>query len=210
MSILVHFFHISLLSLFSCFIFIHVELFLRWTFFVFHSLPVAPWSSCIISMSQFFHVPFFHVALFLCRTIYMSHFVHVVLIPCCTFFRVAPYCTIFMQPFFAFHPFYVVHFLRVVLFSCSTFFVLHLFCFALISLCFFVLHPLRGASCYTFLMLQFFRAAIFSCFIFFMFVLCRLYFVAESSILDFVVLLAAYLDINCLCMYFMIGVNSLF
>ena len=39
---------------------------------------------------------------------------------------------------------------------------------------------------------------------------CPLYFVAESSILDFVVTLAAYLDINCFYMYFMIGVNSLF
>ena len=38
----------------------------------------------------------------------------------------------------------------------------------------------------------------------------RLHFVAESSILDFVVILAASLDINCLYMYFMIGVNSLF
>ena len=39
---------------------------------------------------------------------------------------------------------------------------------------------------------------------------CPLYFVAESSILDFVVVLAVCLDINCLYMYFMIGVNSLF
>ena len=39
---------------------------------------------------------------------------------------------------------------------------------------------------------------------------CPLYFVADSSVLDFVVVLAASLDINCLYMYFMIGVNSLF
>ena len=38
----------------------------------------------------------------------------------------------------------------------------------------------------------------------------RLRLVAECSILDFVVVLAASLDINCLYMYFMIGVNSLF
>ena len=38
----------------------------------------------------------------------------------------------------------------------------------------------------------------------------KLRLVAESSILDFVVVLAASLDINCLHMYFMIGVNSLF
>ena len=38
----------------------------------------------------------------------------------------------------------------------------------------------------------------------------RLRLVAESSILDFVVVLAASLDINCLYMYFVIGVNSLF
>ena len=37
-----------------------------------------------------------------------------------------------------------------------------------------------------------------------------LHFVAESSILNFVVVLAASLDISCLYMYFMIGVNSLF
>ena len=39
---------------------------------------------------------------------------------------------------------------------------------------------------------------------------CLLYFVAGSSVLDFVVVLAASLDINCLYMYFMIGVKSLF
>ena len=39
---------------------------------------------------------------------------------------------------------------------------------------------------------------------------CPLYFVAESSILDFVIVLAAFMDINCLYMYFMIAVNSLF
>ena len=39
---------------------------------------------------------------------------------------------------------------------------------------------------------------------------CPLYFVADSSVLDFIVVLAASLDINCLYMYFMIGVNSLF
>ena len=39
---------------------------------------------------------------------------------------------------------------------------------------------------------------------------CHLYFFAESTVLDFVVVLAASLDINCLYMYFMIGVNSLF
>ena len=36
-----------------------------------------------------------------------------------------------------------------------------------------------------------------------------LYFIAESSILNFVVVLAASLDINCLYIHFMIGVNSL-
>ena len=39
---------------------------------------------------------------------------------------------------------------------------------------------------------------------------CPLYFVAGSSVLDFVVVLADSLDVNCLYMYFMIGVNSLF
>ena len=39
---------------------------------------------------------------------------------------------------------------------------------------------------------------------------CPLHFFAESSIIDFVVVLAASLDINCLYMYFIIGVNSLF
>ena len=39
---------------------------------------------------------------------------------------------------------------------------------------------------------------------------CLLYFVAGSSVLDFVVVLAASLDIDCLYMYFIIGVNSLF
>ena len=39
---------------------------------------------------------------------------------------------------------------------------------------------------------------------------CPLYFVADSSVLDFVVVLDASLVINCLYMYFMIGVNSLF
>ena len=38
----------------------------------------------------------------------------------------------------------------------------------------------------------------------------KLRLVAESSISDFVVVLAASLDINCLHMYFMTGVNSLF
>ena len=37
-----------------------------------------------------------------------------------------------------------------------------------------------------------------------------LYFLVESSILDFVVVPASSLDINCLYMYFMISVNSLF
>ena len=37
-----------------------------------------------------------------------------------------------------------------------------------------------------------------------------LYFVADSSVLDFVVVLADSLAINCLYMYFMIGVNSPF
>ena len=36
-----------------------------------------------------------------------------------------------------------------------------------------------------------------------------LYFIAESSILNFVVVLAASLDINCLYIHFMIGANSL-
>ena len=35
----------------------------------------------------------------------------------------------------------------------------------------------------------------------------RCLFFAESSILDFVVVLDAYLDINCVCMYFLIGMN---
>ena len=39
---------------------------------------------------------------------------------------------------------------------------------------------------------------------------CSFYFVADSSVLDLVVVLAASLDINCLYMFFMIGVNSLF
>ena len=39
---------------------------------------------------------------------------------------------------------------------------------------------------------------------------CPFYFVSGNSVLDFVVVLAASLDINCLYMYFMIGVNSLF
>ena len=39
---------------------------------------------------------------------------------------------------------------------------------------------------------------------------CPLHFFAESSIIDFVVVLAASLDINCLYMYCMIGANSLF
>ena len=37
-----------------------------------------------------------------------------------------------------------------------------------------------------------------------------LYFLVESSILDFVVVPASSLDINCVYMYFMISVNSLF
>ena len=36
------------------------------------------------------------------------------------------------------------------------------------------------------------------------------YLVARSSILDFVIVLAASLGINCLYMHFMIGVNGLF
>ena len=38
---------------------------------------------------------------------------------------------------------------------------------------------------------------------------CPLYFVAGSSVLDFAVVLATSLAINCLYVYFMIGVNSL-
>ena len=39
---------------------------------------------------------------------------------------------------------------------------------------------------------------------------CPLYFVAGSSVLDFVVVLADSLDVNFLYMYFIIGVNSIF
>ena len=81
---MLHSFHVASFSVLHCFhvvLFVdsfHVALFPFYTFFILNS----------------FHVALFHVVLFLC-----CFFLCVALLSCCTFFRVASCCTLFMLQF---------------------------------------------------------------------------------------------------------------
>ena len=132
---------------------------------------------------------FFHVALFLCRTLFpvalfscctfcalilrctflVLNSSCVVLFPCYTFYvKIFSYCTFFVfytfrVAFFQCYTFFMSNSFHVALFSCCTLFMLHLFS------CSFMLHYFRVAlsPCYTFSMLHFLHVLLFSCCTFF-------------------------------------------
>ena len=170
------FFHVSLLSFFyveffSTLCFFHVE-----PFSLLYSFYVAFWSSWIISMLHF-TCCILSYRNFLCCTLYILHFFHAAVIPCCTLFFVLQ--SFHVPPFFRValclcYTFFVLHFARGALFlcfifllvaSCCTFFMLHSFyvapfCYVgLFSCCTFFL--LYIFSCSTLFMLQFFHVALF-------------------------------------------------
>ena len=174
------FFHVSLLSFFyveffSTLCFFHVE-----PFFLLYSFYVAFWSSWIISMLHF-TCCILSYRNFLCCTLYILHFFHAAVIPCCTLFFVLQ--SFHVPPFFRValclcYTFFVLHFARGALFlcfifllvaSCCTLFMSHLFVMlgsfhvALFSHCT-MSHPFHVAPfpCSTFLMLHSFHNTLFS------------------------------------------------